>query len=368
MILERAEDGSLGKRPNKNGLTDGRIHALCGVLVVALGCPWAGIAADTAREALAREDYGSAFRQFAEHAQAGDPIAQNNLGVLYLQGRGVPKDLGAARVWFERAAAQKLPGAMHNLGILYLRGYGVSKDPALGARWLTQAAESGDREAQFFIGLLYYKGEGVAPDLAQARAWFTRAADQHLPAAVYNLAVMQLQGQGGARDEAQAITYLERHQSANERIAVLLGQVYLQHASDPSQAARALSIFKPLADAGNPSAQSELGMMYTFGRGAARDLEEGRFWLQQAARLGAASAQLNLGNVYANGLGVARDRVEAYAWYSLAAANGDPVAARNLNLLNPKLKADERARATTRAAALRELHKTAVNEPAAMNE
>ena len=159
----------MGKRPNKNGLADGRIHALCGVLVVALGCPSVGIAADTAGDAVAREDYGTAFRLFTDHAQAGDPIAQNNLGVLYLQGRGVHKDLGAARVWFERAAAHKLPGAMHNLGMLYLRGYGVSKDPVLGAHWLTQAAESGDREAQFFIGLQYYKGEGVAQDLTQAR-------------------------------------------------------------------------------------------------------------------------------------------------------------------------------------------------------
>ena len=39
-------------------------------------------------------------------ADQGDPKAQNNLGVMYVTGRGVPRDYVEAAMWFQKAAAQ----------------------------------------------------------------------------------------------------------------------------------------------------------------------------------------------------------------------------------------------------------------------
>jgi TPR repeat protein len=356
-----------GKIPTKFESMDKSSLAI-GAIVIAVAMSRGGSsawAANAATDALARHDYAAAFELFASRAELGDPIAQNNLGVLYLRGLGTSRDFGSARHWFEQSAAQRLPGAMHNLGMMYLRGYGMSRDPATGLHWLEQAAEAGDREAQFFTGLIYYKGDGVPVDLVKAREWFTRSADQGLAPAVYNLAVMQLAGQGGREDRAQAVQYLERFRGQGDDITILLGRLYLaDHAQDPGRAQEAQKALKPLAEAGNPAAQTALGLMYLLGQGIAADPDEGRFWLQQAARLGSAEAQLNLGNIYAGGVGVARDPVEAFAWYTLAAANGDALAGHQLEALQRDLEPAQRERATALVAELREKYRTAVAERA----
>ncbi|MSR14458.1 MAG: sel1 repeat family protein [Gammaproteobacteria bacterium] len=338
------------------------LHQYLLLLVLAYSAA-SGAAVSDAAAAMARGDYAAAVAAFALGADRGDPIAQNNLGVLYLQGKGIGQDYGYARQWFEQAAANGLPGAMHNLGIMHLRGYGMSKDPIAGARWLEQAATAGDREAQFFTGLLYYKGEGVGQNYAQAEVWFTRAADQGVVAAAFNLAVLLLEGQSGHRDEKLALSYLERFEQQDEQVANLLAQVYSQDRQHPLQAARGLELFKRLAEGGYPPAQFQLGMHYVFGPKATANPEEGRFWLQQAARLGSAEAQLNLGNLYLQGIGTSADPVAAYAWYSLAAANNDPVAARKVEDLKGKLTESEIAGAEVTVTALREKHPHAVKEP-----
>ena len=54
--------------------------------------------------------------------------AQNNLGSLYQNGRGVPKDLGKASELYLKAADQGNAAAQNNLGVLYRSGQGVPKD------------------------------------------------------------------------------------------------------------------------------------------------------------------------------------------------------------------------------------------------
>jgi TPR repeat protein len=39
----------------------------------------------------------------------------NELGVMYVEGDGVPRDLGIARQWYEKAAALGSPEAKQNL-------------------------------------------------------------------------------------------------------------------------------------------------------------------------------------------------------------------------------------------------------------
>jgi len=321
--------------------------------------------ADQARAALARGEEGAAFDQFLRRAENGDPIAQNNVGVLYLKGRGTGEDFAEARRWFEAAAAEGLPGAMHNLGVLYLRGHGLAPDPAQAAGWFTKAAELGDADAQFYLARLFYRGEGVAQDLPAARQWFTRAADQGLPAAAFNVALMLLRGQGGVQDEAGALEYLKPLEPENEAARLLVAQVHLMHAAEPARAAQALAGLRPLAEAGNPEAQYHLGMMLMLGQGLPRDYEEGRFWLQQAGRAGLAVAQVNLAGLYERGLGVEPDPVEAVAWYGLAVANGDAAANGMLEKLRAGLSPPERARAQALMTELRTTHPDIVQEASA---
>lgn len=335
-----------------------------GVMLGLLGAAGA-VVADEARTALARGEESAAFDQFLRRAGNGDPIAMNNVGVLYLKGRGTREDFTEARRWFQAAAAEGLPGAMHNLGVLYLRGHGLAPDPAQAAEWFTKAAELGDADAQFYLARLFYRGEGVVQDFPAARQWFTRAADQGLPAAAFNAALMLLRGQGGGHDEGRALEYLKPLEQENEAARLLVAQVHLMHARDPARAALALAGLRPLAEAGNPEAQYHLGMMLMLGQGLAQDYEEGRFWLQQAGRAGLAVAQVNLAGLYERGLGVKPDPVEAVAWYELAVSNGDTAASDPLAKLRAELSPPERARAHSLVAELRATHPDIVQEASA---
>ena len=75
--------------------------------------------------------------------------------------------------------------------------------------------------------------------------------------------------------------------------------------------ATALKEWKPLADAGSISPQSNLGLMYANGRGVPQDDKEAAKWYTLAAEQGFANAQLNLGVMYDIGEGVPQDHEEA---------------------------------------------------------
>jgi uncharacterized protein len=68
-------------------------------------------------------------------AEAGDATAQNQLGFMYYQGQGLPKNLAEAAKWYRKAANQGLAGAQHNLGVMFAAGDGVLRDPRHVSDW-----------------------------------------------------------------------------------------------------------------------------------------------------------------------------------------------------------------------------------------
>jgi uncharacterized protein len=97
--------------------------------------------------------------------------------------------------------------------------------------------------------------------------------------------------------------------------------------------ATALRLFQPLAEQGDASAQSNLGVMYEQGRGVAQNYREAMRWFRIAAMQGDASAQSNLGVMYFKGQGIAQDFREAMKWYRLGAGQGNAEAHFNLGVM-----------------------------------
>ena len=65
--------------------------------------------------------------------------------------------------------------AQFELGYIYYNGKGVPKDYAESAKWYRKAADQGDAATQSILGDMYYNGYGVPKDLVQAHAWFNIA-------------------------------------------------------------------------------------------------------------------------------------------------------------------------------------------------
>jgi len=65
--------------------------------------------------------------------------------------------------------------AQYNLGLMYYNGQGVPKDYAEAVKWYRQAADKNNVEACIALGRCYANGRGVPKDLDQARLWYQKA-------------------------------------------------------------------------------------------------------------------------------------------------------------------------------------------------
>ncbi len=81
----------------------------------------------------------------------------------------------------------------------------------------------------------------------------------------------------------------------------------------------AIRLFRPLAEAGNPKAQSVLGAMYRRGQGVARNSARAFIWYSVAAKRGDAKAKAGLREVTQamtpQEVSTARDMAQACAGY-----------------------------------------------------
>ena len=132
-------------------------------------------------------DFSSALTQYRKAADQGYALAQNNLGVLYRDGRGVAQNYAEAAKWFRKAADQGNAQAQTNLGAMYGTGRGVAKDYAQAVAWYRKAADQGNALGQYNLGAMYANGEGVAQNYAEAAKWYRKAADQGNAEAKNNL-------------------------------------------------------------------------------------------------------------------------------------------------------------------------------------
>ena len=125
-----------------------------------------------------RAEYEATAKELRKAAEGGDAAAQNNLGLLYYEGKGVPQDYRQAKQWFEEGAKQGHAGAQTNLGTLYLHGEGAPQSDRMALFWLSQAAEQKDALACAKLGLMYVQGRGVLQDYIQAHMWYNLSAAQ----------------------------------------------------------------------------------------------------------------------------------------------------------------------------------------------
>lgn len=112
-----------------------------------------------------------------QKANAGDPLAQHELGIRFLTGRGFSADTVKAAYWIRKAAEQKVLSARYNLGLLANNGWGTDWNPFEAYRHFQVAAREGMKEACYVYGLLLTDGLVVERDFNEAVRWVGLAAD-----------------------------------------------------------------------------------------------------------------------------------------------------------------------------------------------
>ena len=117
------------------------------------------------------------------------------------------------------------------------------------------------------------------------------------------------------------------------RLIYQLGRAYAKH----NDFSLALVQYRKAADQGYAPAQNDLGVMYAYGEGIAKDEVQAVAWYRKAAEQGLGLAQSNLGEIYYDGKGVPQDYAEALKWWRKAADKGNADAQSNLGPCTPKV-------------------------------
>jgi TPR repeat protein len=127
------------------------------------------------------QDKTEAARWYEKAADQNNAIAQNELGRLYSAGEGVAVDQDKAFVLIRRSGAAGNPVGIYNLGVLYDNGWGTPRNPLAAYIWYSIAVRLTDtaHQSQAIAGRDKDSRELSRDDLASAQ----RAADNWQPGA-----------------------------------------------------------------------------------------------------------------------------------------------------------------------------------------
>ncbi|MBQ9723723.1 MAG: sel1 repeat family protein, partial [Neisseriaceae bacterium] len=99
---------------------------------------------DKANQYIEKQDTDSAIKTLTPLAEEGQSDSQNALAFIYIKQNKVVE----AKQWFEKAAQQNHPEAQNNLGMIYLQGIGVAPDYEKARQYFEQAATQNSILAQ----------------------------------------------------------------------------------------------------------------------------------------------------------------------------------------------------------------------------
>ena len=131
---------------------------------------------------------------FRKACNNGFLYACGDLGELFVEGVGVPKDPVAATLLFRKACDGGEATGCHAIGHMYANGIGVERDDARAVGFFRQSCDGGDINGCSELGFMYSKGTGIGKDDARAVELSRKGCDGGVPQACANLGYMYANG------------------------------------------------------------------------------------------------------------------------------------------------------------------------------
>jgi TPR repeat protein len=308
--------------------------------------------------------------KLTQEANAGDPLAEHELGLRYLLGEGMPADTTQAVYWIKKASDKNLTSAKYNYAILLINGIGVPWDPFTAFKLFQSAANDGMVQAQYVVGILYTDNLTVRRDYNLAYYWIKKAADNdyepakevvsRLEPKVSKIVIDSLLSSSGSPKEENPIP------DPSENLTSSLGLVFVDFESITDSAvaitdsmliddinaigadslAKILLADKPkdlnqlaskknidiltmLAENGSPEAQTILGRMYEKGTYFKKNLIDAAVYYYRALRNDSPTGtnllwQLSHNNKFIEDIqkeSEAGNNIAKFVWYGLTSIN-----------------------------------------------
>jgi TPR repeat protein len=175
-----------------------------------------------------RKDPLKAIQWYKRAAMLGDTPAMYKMGMIQLKGLlGQPKNPREAVGWLKRAAERadaENPHALHELGLLYEQPQGadgsIVRDEAYAFSLFQKAADLGYKFSQFRMGCAYEYGLFNCPiDPRQSIMWYSRAAVQEEHQSELALSGWYLTGSEGVLQQSDTEAYLWARKAAMAGLA-----------------------------------------------------------------------------------------------------------------------------------------------------
>lgn len=272
-------------------------------------------------------------------AESGDPIAQNDLGLVYAKGDGAEKDLVRAKKLFYKSALQGCADAQFHLGWCYESGKGTETKPKEAFKWYKKAANQQHAEALYSLSKFYHRGKVVEQDIKKWIEYLYKSAETGYAYAQYYLGCMCLNKRDSYFSINDAFKWFSMAQkSGYDKSRFNIGICLIEGFGVKKDIDGGIKILSDLASEGDGNAAFYLGNMYEKGDSVQPNASKMENWYKLSYELGLIKGISNLGNCYENGILLNKDINKAVSCYKLAADKGDVYAVcRLLEIFKSKL-------------------------------
>ncbi|MEK8020884.1 MAG: tetratricopeptide repeat protein, partial [Candidatus Parabeggiatoa sp.] len=209
-------------------------------------------------------------------AKQGNVDAQYNLGIAYLNGKGIAKDYEKAADWWRKAAEQGNANAQNNLGVAYEKGQGITQDYEIAVNWWGKAAKQGHISAQFNLAKIYDKQKNEAVQNKTSFEWLCQVAASLVS---LNEKIDDDTTIFEPIFDKDDVDYL--NQQDNAVTQVILALLYKTGNAVQKDEQQAFSLFQKAAQQQDILAQYCLGLAYMEGKGIAVNIEKAREQFQK---------------------------------------------------------------------------------------
>ncbi len=268
-------------------------------------------------------------------ANAGDPVAQHELGIRYLTGTGVDADTIKAAFWIKKAADQNVTPARFNMAILYYHGWGIPWNPFESHRYFLSAAELDMPEAQFAVAVSFVENLIMPEDWPEGCRWIKKASDAGYKPATDALKTFQQKLAGLAADSAARPTRDSSVARSYQAPTTARIPVPFDLAEDTVSMSKDQALLREAIVRADPELKQALGLPVSVDTSAVAD-SANLALVQASADGGSPEALTLLARCSEKGIGMAKDAVLAGAYYVRAIRMDSQRAARLLwDLVQP---------------------------------
>ena len=149
--------------------------------------------------------------------------------------------------------------------------------------------------------------------------------------------------------EAALSLWMPLAEMGNPSAQVFIGLMYNQGHAVEQNINNAVKWYALASDQGHAPAKWRLAILYYHGSGLIQDYQKAAELFHSAAKLGDTYSQKTLGLMYSKGFGVPKNNMLAYSWFDIASSNGFKLASQLQNEIIKQMLPEEAAEAKSKA-------------------